>query len=143
MSLYKQYQTSKTAADEGVPVEFKDATNEDGTVPTFYVRFISSKQGKQFVAAHDAAYKPFKRKVEDEDEAATEKWYKKSNELWSDYMLSGWENVQDENGQPLEYSKEAARKILEDLPIVRTKLAGVSADFEKFRKADLEEAAKN
>lgn len=50
-----------------------------------------------------------------------------------DTVLLGWEGVTDEAGKPLPYSKEAARKLMTDLPDLFVALREAASDMSLFR----------
>lgn len=141
--LYKAFKTDSKAEQSGAPVAFPDAANSDGTIPTFYVRHNGSKYTTQYHSAIDAAYKPFKRRVESGDEDAKLKWIEKTNDLFCDYVISGWENVLDENDQPLEFTKENVRSLMRALPVLLGRLVSASVEFDRFREEDLKDDTKN
>lgn len=141
--LFKAFKTNEVAEQEGTPVLMEDAVNDDGTVPTFFVAYAGSKSNTKYRAALDAAYKPFKRQVEANNQAAKDKWIDKTNDLFCDYLIKGWENVLDADNNKINYSQEACRDLMRQLPVVLTRLVSHSVDYEQFRDEDLEVDAKN
>lgn len=141
--LFKTFKISEQAAQDGILVDFKEAPNSDGTIPGFYVRFQGGKGSAAYAAAIQVARKPFARRIEQGDVKAQESFTEIINDLYCDFWISGWENVFDEDDQPLEYSKEACRELMRALPTVRNKLIDVSSEEGNFRQEQLKDDAKN
>lgn len=64
-------------------------------------------------------------------------------EALAEAILIDWKGIQDDDGKEIPYSKEAAIKLLTDLPDFRDKVVFLSSQHETFRKSALENAAKN
>ena len=141
--IFKAFKTSAQAEQNGVPVEFVDAINDDGTIPTIYVRHNGSKYTTTYQSALEAAYKPFKRRVESNEPAAKTAWTEKVNDLFCDYMITSWENILDENNQPIEFTQDNVRSVMRALPELLGRVVAASIDFDRFRESELKEAAKN
>lgn len=58
-------------------------------------------------------------------------------------ILLDWENVQDEFATPTDYSVDAAKKLMNDLPDLYNALVNMSLRMENFKQALLEADAKN
>lgn len=63
--------------------------------------------------------------------------------VYAETILLGWENMQDEAGQDIPYSREAARKAMEDYPEFFNMVKDAASRMELFRSAERAEAAKN
>ena len=57
-------------------------------------------------------------------------------------LLLDWDGI-DDNGAPLPFSKDNARRLLTELPDFRDAVAFLSMQAETFRREALEQAAKN
>ena len=141
--LFKAYKTDATAEANGIPIKFHDAENEDGTVPTFFVAYMGSKANTRYAAAIEKARKPFQTLIDAGNQEAKEKFAARVNDLYCENIIKGWENVQDEHGQPIEFTKDAAKALMSELPAVLNVLVEASSKFENFRAADLEKREKN
>lgn len=64
-------------------------------------------------------------------------------DVFVDTILLGWEGVYDQDKQLLPYSKDAARKLLLDLPDLFLRLQNEAQAISNFRSKGLEEVAKN
>jgi hypothetical protein len=58
-------------------------------------------------------------------------------------VIADWQGVDDENGTPLPYSREAAYQILKKLPDFRDEVFAVSVDSEGFKAQDNADAVGN
>ncbi len=63
-------------------------------------------------------------------------------EATAETLLLDWDGIED-NGTPLPFSKDNARRLLADLPDFRDAVAFLSMQAETFRREALETAAKN
>ena len=141
--LFKSFKTDENKTQDGVLVSFAEAKNADGTTPGFYVRYSGGKGSMGYRAALDAAAKPYRRLIDNGDTKAQEKLNEITNGIFSDYWIAGWEHVQDADGNAIEYSKEACRALMKELPELLYKLIGTSIDSDNYRLDALKEDAKN
>jgi len=141
MSLYKQFATNSEKETEGVKIEFHEATNDDGSVPSFFVSRMG-KTNKRYSKALEAATRPYRRQIElgtmNNDTAET-----LFLGVFVDTVLKGWENVKDANGNELPFNKQNAVKLLTDLPDVYDRLQEEAKLSANFRDVALEEEVKN
>lgn len=141
MSLYKQFKTNAEKEAEGVEIEFNEATNDDGSVPTFTISRMG-KSNKRYTKALEAATRPYRRQIElgtMKNEVAEEIFLN----VFVDTVLKGWKNVRDENGAELPFGKQTAVKLFQDLPEVYERLQEEAKQSANFRDLALEEEAKN
>lgn len=139
--LFKQFKTNEDLEVNGVKIEFHEAINEDGTVPTFIISRMG-KANKAYTKALEAATRPYRRQIElgtMKNEVA-EKLFKS---VFIDTVLKGWENVRDEKDDALEFSKESALGLLEALPDVYERLQEEAKISSNFRDEAIEAEAKN
>lgn len=139
--LHKQFKTNSVKESEGVEIEFHEAQNEDGSVPTFVISRMG-KTNKAYSKALEAATRPYRRQVELgtlKNEVAESLFMG----VFVDNVLKGWKNVQDENGKELTYSKDAAIALLTELPDVYDRLQEEAKLASNFRDSALDAEAKN
>uniref|UniRef100_A0AAU7YUE3 Virion structural protein n=1 Tax=Stenotrophomonas phage vB_SmaS_QH3 TaxID=3229738 RepID=A0AAU7YUE3_9CAUD len=139
--LHKQFKTNSAKESEGVEIEFPEAQNDDGTVPTFVISRMG-KSNKAYSKALEAATRPYRRQVElgtMKNEVAETLFMG----VFVDTILKGWKNVQDENGQPIAFSKDSAIALLGELPDVYERLQEEAKLSANFRDSVLESEAKN
>lgn len=139
--LSKQFKTNPEKEASGVEIEFAEAQNDDGSIPTFTISRMG-KSNKAYSKALEAATRPYRRQVELgtlKNEVAEPLFLG----VFADTILKGWKNVQDENGKSIEYSKENAVKLMTELPDVYERLQEESKIASNFRDDALQEEAKN
>lgn len=141
MGLHKQFKTNSSKENEGVEIEFVEAMNEDNTVPTFIISRMG-KSNKTYSKALEAATRPYRRQVElgtMKNEVAETLFMG----VFVDTILKGWKNVQDEKGEEITFSKDAAIALLSELPDVYERLQEEAKLSANFRDEALENEAKN
>ena len=141
MSLYKQFKTNAEKESEGVEIEFNEAANDDGSVPTFTISRMG-KSNKRYTKALEAATRPYRRQIElgtMKNEVAEEIFLN----VFVDTVLKGWKNVRDEKGGELPFGKQSAVKLFQDLPEVYERLQEEAKQSANFRDLALEDEAKN
>lgn len=139
-SLYKSFKTNKSKENSGVAIEY--APNADGTVPTFWVARLS-ETNKRYQKVSKELYKPY-RKSKAAMKSLTE-------EVAQDLLRKGfvkgclikWENIQDTEGNVLEFSEENAYKLFDDLPDLLDNLMEQASDISMFLDEQLETDVKN
>jgi hypothetical protein len=139
--LFKQYKTNSLKEAEGVEIEFPEAQNDDGSIPTFIISRMG-KSNKAYSKALEAATRPYRRQVELgtlKNEVAETLFMG----VFVDTVLHGWKNIQAEDGQPLPYSKDSAISLLTELPDVYERLQEEAKLASNFRDSALETEAKN
>lgn len=118
MPIYSSFKTDSKAETEGIVLVYNfkpEYQNDDKTWPTFIVKRAGGSNAKQYDLARERARRPFKDKIaknimEDEDNLEI------LINAFLDALLVTWSNVQDSEGQNIEYSVENARKLFMDLP---------------------------
>lgn len=139
MSLYKSSQTDPNKEKDGVPLEY--GLNSKKEPITFTVAREGGRNVQyQKVAEH--IFKPFRRQIQhgqiDPDvlEDLLAQVYAKS-------VVKGWNGVEDEHDEPLEFNEANVKKLLTDLPVVFDAIKEVARDYNQFLLESLEEDAKN
>lgn len=139
--LFKQYKTDKNAETKGVKITFEEAANDDGTIPAFFISRMGGSN-RQYQAALEAKVRPYKRHMELgilKNEVAESLFL----EVFCDTILTGWENVLDENNAGIPYSKPAALDLMKALPDVYSRLQEEAKLASNFREFQQEAQAKN
>jgi hypothetical protein len=139
MSLFEQFATDETKENDGVVVEY--GTNADGTIISFTLS-NAGKSNKAFVRLLGAKLKPYQRQLEMKtaDNSIMERVMM---EVFVGAVLKGWNNVQDETGSVIPYSKENAIQLFNKLPRLYDDLDAKSKDISLFRVETLDNEAKN
>lgn len=134
MNIYKAFQTDTTAEIEG------KYFNIDGLGDA---EFLLAYQGNpEFKRLNAELLRPYRVEIstgtlsqEKQDEILIECFSKK--------IVLGWKNVEDDAGNPLEYSPDKAAELLTALPHLLKRIYALSVNWENFRVADKELAIKN
>lgn len=139
MSLFKQFGTDKEKEVEGVEVSY--GFNEDGTEIKFLISRMT-KSNKAYSKALEKATRPYRRQFElgTMNEQKAEDIFM---EVFSTTILKGWENVQDADGKPIEFSRFKAVDLFKALPDLYQDLQEKANSAALFREEVLEEEAKN
>lgn len=139
MSLFKQFETSKEAEQDGIWIEY--GPNEDGTIPGFKIA-RAGKGNKKWVKAVERATKPHRRAMElgTLDNAVAEKLMRG---VFVEAILVDWRNVNDKDGKPLALNATNANALLEALPELYDDLNEKAGKAASFREEALENEAKN
>lgn len=139
--LAKAYKTDKTAEVEGTPIVLEDSPNDDGTYPTFLLA-RAGKGNEAYTKALDNATRPYRRQMElktfKNDDAE-----KVMMDVFLATILKGWENVQDEHGQPITFNRQAAKALMEEYPDLYERLNVESGNRANYAAAVKEAEAKN
>lgn len=141
MGLHKQFKTNADKEVSGVEIEFPEAMNEDGSTPTFVISRMG-KSNKTYSKALEAATRPYRRQVElgtMKNEVAETLFMG----VFVDTILKGWKNVQDEKGEEIVFSKDAATALLTELPDVYERLQEEAKLSANFRDSALESESGN
>jgi hypothetical protein len=139
--LFKQFKTDTNKELNGVDIEFAEAVNEDGSIPTFTLSRMG-KSNKKYAKAIEAASRPYRRQIElgTMKPEVSERIFL---EVFAETILVGWKNVYAEDGSDLKYSKDAAIALMSALPDVYDRLQLESTIASNFRDSALENEAKN
>lgn len=112
MNLYQQFKTNDNLETQGILLEY--GTNSQGN-PICIRIARAGGANRAFEKLIEAKVKPFRRQIQN-DIMETALQEKIILEVYANTIILGWENVEDENGQPLEFSVPACIKLLTDLP---------------------------
>lgn len=148
MSLSKEYKTDSDLEIKGVPVEFPNAANEDGSIPTFIVG-RTSKSNKTYQAALTKAAAPYQRQIQLKVDVSAQ-LEKAFLGVYVDTILRGWSNIpmSDVTGNEsdkgyADFNKQNAVALLTRLPDVYDFLQEQSNSAALFLESVREESAKN
>lgn len=139
--LHKQFKTNSVKEIEGVEIEFPEAQNDDGSIPTFIISRMG-KGNKAYSKALEAATRPYRRQVElgtMKNEVAETLFMG----VFCDTVLKGWKNVQNESGEAIAFSKDSAMALMAELPDVYERLQEEAKLSANFRDSALEAEAGN
>jgi hypothetical protein len=137
--IYAQYKTDATVEKEGVLYEVGTGPNGEPV----YVRLARAGGGNvAFAKLLEAKLKPHKRAIQN-DALDREVADRIMREVYASTVILGWENVTDENGSPLAFTKENVLKVLTDLPDLWTDIKEQSQRAALYREMEREADAGN
>lgn len=138
MSLYKAYKTNSNKVNKGVEVEFPEAMNEDGTVPTFYLAYAGTAN-KDYTNSLAKRRKGFRDVANIPEDVAR----KMLIEVFAESVVKNWKHMYNEAGEVLEYSPKACSKLFNDLPEFFNLLQQRASELSLYLQDDVDETAKN
>lgn len=139
--LHAKFKTDRVKEVEGVAIEFSDAPNDDGSIPTFTISRMG-KTNRAYSKALEQATRPYRRQIElkiFKEETAESVFMG----VFVDTILTGWQHVRNERDEPIPYNKQNAIMLMSELPDVYERLQEEAKLASNFREAELEEEAKN
>lgn len=139
MSLYKSSQTDVNKERNGVPLHY--GMNSKGEDIVFTVAREGGRNVQyQKVAEH--IFKPYRRQIQ-HNQIDPEVLEKLLAEVYSKTVVKGWQGVEDENDEPLDFTEANVLKLLNDLPVVFDAIKEVARDYNQYLLEGLESDAKN
>lgn len=139
MSIFSQFATDRKKENDGVTVSY--GFNDDGTEIKFFISRMG-KSNKAYTKELEKATRPYRRQFElgTMDEKKAEDIFM---EVFSKTILKGWENVQDKEGNIIEFNRFKAVDLFKALPDLFQDLQEKANSAALFREAELEDDAKN
>jgi hypothetical protein len=129
MTLYKQYKSDKNVEQQGVRIEF--GPNSKGAIMAMQVARAGGSNEK-YLKAGERILKPHRRQIQ--TETMNRKLFEaKMMEVFVDGCLLGWENIEGEDGNELEFTRENAIKLFTDLPDLYSEVLSNSNNAALFR----------
>jgi hypothetical protein len=135
MSLYKQYKSDESLEKTGIVLEF--GPNSKGEPMTIRVARAGGANNA-YIKKAEQHLKPYRRQIQTEtiDRKLLER---KMLETFVDGCMLGWDNIEDENGNELTFSRDNAIKLFTDLPDLYVDVQAQANKAALFR-AELTEA---
>lgn len=133
MSIFDTFKTSPKAETEGVWKDFP--ANKDGTVPAFRIARMAATN-----PAYQKRLEAIAREFRTEltlDVFTEEQSKEPMLEVFVDTILIDWRNIQRNDGTVIEYSKDAAKALMNELPDLYTLLREYAAKISTFRETEL------
>ncbi len=139
MSLYNQFKTNSDYEKDGIWLEY--SVDEKGKSTRIKIARAGGTNIK-YAKILETKFKPYRRALQTEtlDNATADKLLR---EVFAESIVLDWENVTDENGKKLAFSKENVIKVLEDLPELWADIREQANKMVLFRQEAQEIAAKN
>lgn len=134
-SFYEQYETDKNLeSGDGVVLDYGKA----GSI----IIHRAGGNNRKFLTVTQATLAPYRRQIQagtlDEGTDA-----KLMAEIYATSVIVGWKGVKGRDGKTLPFTKANVIKLLLDLPELFADIKEQAANVANFRKAQIEEEAKN
>lgn len=139
MSLYSQFKTDKNIEKDGIVLEY----GMNSKKKIIGIRIARAGGANvQYSKLLEAKIKPYRRQIQNEtlDNDIADKITK---EVYAQTIVLGWENVEDENGEELEFSVANCIKLFTDLPELWSDIQQQATRASLFRAEILENDSKN
>lgn len=139
MSLFKQFKMDAQKQDEGVLVCYGE--NSDKTIPGFRI-LRQNASNQRYARTLERETAPYRRLIAlgTLDNKLSERIFMR---VFCLSVLVGWENVYDEQGQPIPFNVDNAMKLFNELPDLYDDLVSQSSKAALFRQDANEADAKN
>ena len=137
--LYRNFKTDTNTEQSGVVLEL--GLNTQGQMMGIRIARAGGAN-TTYEKRMETLVKPYKRQIQNEL-LDKETMLGLVKEAYVDTIILDWENMEDENCQPLPYSKAACRKLIDDLPELFNEIMTMSTKVSLYRSAILEADSKN
>lgn len=137
MSLFKAYKVNTSKVMSGVEVEFPEAMNDDGTIPTFWIAYAgaSNEKYKEMLNKHTRGIRDSNIK---EDKAR-----QLLARVYSESVILNWTNVLNEEGIEVSFSPKICYDLLVSLPEFFKVIQERANELTSYLNEDIESIAKN
>jgi hypothetical protein len=138
-SLYKTFRTDPSFETAGISLNY----GENSKGEAIEIRIArAGGANKKYLERMEAKTKPLRRQIQTEtvSRAALDAVVR---EVFAETVVLGWSGVEDENGKPLTFSKEACIKVFTDLPDLFLDIQEQAQKSVLFRAEVMEADAKN
>lgn len=137
--MYKMFGVNSEKENDGIWIQI-DLGDEEKAWRFKLSR--QSKQNKEYMKVLEKSIKPYRKALELKilDKKVAERVYK---EVFVKSILLDWENVCDEDGQPLDFNFENAMILFEKLPYLYDQLEEDAQNASNFRDEVLKVESKN
>lgn len=139
MGLYSRTKTNKDAEIGGRPFSYGE--NSKGKEIVFYIAREGGRNTRYQKVA-EQLFKPYRKQIQ-HGTITPEVLEDALAKAYSQAIITGWENVEDENNEPLVYSTENAYKLLTDLPVLFEDIKDFARDYGNYLDAALKADSKN
>lgn len=139
MNLYSAYKTDGNLETSGVILSYGE--NENGKKIAIKVARAGGSN-KAFQRVLNAKTRPYRRQI-DQGTMSNEVMEGLLREVYADTIVLAWENVEDENGDAMECTRENIIKLFTDLPDLFTDVRTGATESAVFRVEILDAVVKN
>ena len=130
-NLYQQFETNKEREQQG---GFRLAFGGDKDAPIFIMKRAGGSNRK-FQATFNQKMRPHSRAIA-QGTLGEEKGTEVLIDIYFESVVTGWENVTDRDGKPLEYNRVNFTKLMKDLPDLFITIRDEATDPKNFQDID-------
>lgn len=134
-NLYQQFETNKEREQQG---GFRLVFGGGEDAPVFVMRRAGGSNRK-FQAVFNQKMRPYSRAIA-QGTLGEEKGNEVLIDVYFEAVVTGWENVTDREGKPLEYNRANFTKLMKDLPELFSAIRDEAADIKNFQDIDSAQA---
>lgn len=141
-ALFSQFKTDRDLEKTGITLQFGTTTRGGKEVPV-QIRIARAGGGNtKFDKVFEHKTKPYKRMIQT-DSLPDSVNKQIMRETYAETVVLGWDNVQNEDGEFIEFSVENAVELFTALPELLTEIQVQSNKASLFRALTVEEDVKN
>lgn len=139
MSLYAQFGTDKNLESTGILLQY--GQNSQGK--DICIRIArAGGSNKQYQKRMEALVKPYRRQIQNET-ISNDVMEKLVQQAFAETVVLGWENVEDKDGKPMEFTVDNCLTLFKDLPDLFKDIQDQAQRSALFKAEVLETEAKN
>lgn len=139
MSLYAQFGTDKNLESTGILLQY--GQNSQGK--DICIRIArAGGSNKQYQKRMEALVKPYRRQIQNET-ISNDVMEKLVQQAFAETVVLGWENVEDKDGKPMEFTVDNCLNLFKDLPDLFKDIQDQAQRSALFKAEVLETEAKN
>ena len=139
MSLYSQYKTDQDLEVNGIVLNY--GKNSKGQNIDIRIARAGGSNTK-FAKVAEVVLKPYRRQLNNEtlDITVLDGLFRI---IYAKAVVVGWSGVEDEAGNPLDFTEQNVVKVFEDLPDLFADVRAAAEKQSLFRREALEDESKN
>lgn len=139
MGLYSSYKTDESLETAGIAL----VVGENDAGKKICIKIArAGGANKAFQRVLAAKTRPYRRQI-DQNTMSNSVMESLICEVYADTVVLDWENVEDEQGNPMDCTRENIIKLFTDLPDLFADVRAGAADSSAFRAEILEAVVKN
>jgi len=140
--LFETFDTDRNLEKTGIVLQYGTTTRDGKEVPIEFTIARAGGSNTRFDKVFEVKTKPYKRMIQ-ADSLPPEIGKRIMRETFAETVILGWNNVQDQDGEFIEFTKKNCESYMEMLPDLFTDIQVQANKQSLFRVMALEEDAKN
>lgn len=138
-SIYSLFGTDSSKEQQGVVIEYDDL----GKITIARAGGANSRYNTVIYEKMQPYRRQLQLKKNKLDDKTIKLMRRLNMELFAETIVLGWEGINDADGNPIPFSKEACLKLFNDLPALFDDLLARANDLSTFQNEEIEEDLKN